>query len=400
MAFQIIRVAGMKKNDVAGIQIHDTRERGVSHTNTDIDYERSHLNYDLHNPGGPVNFTDTINRRVASLDLKKALRKDANIMAQIFVSASPDWFQQVDGQAGRRYFEDAYRWACERYGAENIISATVHMDEVTPHMHINFVPVTEKGAVCYADLFTERPHSKRGRPGGQLTALQDDFYEHNQSRGYDLERGERGSSTEHLAVLDYKVRERTKEVLELEAQKAAAMSDITELRSTALKAQGDINTLEEKKNRLEGLLGVIEGNVKGAKTLTVEELAKVKPYSENTVAQKLGGAAQVTVYKNDWENVIKTAAQRAAVSDETKAAQSENKRLKKRVNELLDDKRQLESDLKISQAEATVTATERMETAKLKSQLQQVPKADLDMFLAQYRPQKTHQQSRKNSLEH
>ena len=388
MAYQIIRVAGLKKNSVAGIQIHDTREKGVSHTNTDIDFERSHLNYDLHNPDGAKNFTDQINERVASLALPKALRKDANVMAQIFVSASPDWFQQVDEQTGRRYFEDAYRWVCDRYGAENVISATVHMDEATPHMHVNFVPVTEKGAVCYADLFTERPHSGRGRRGGQLTALQDDFNEHNQAKGYDLERGERGSDAVHLTTLEYKVQERKKELQALEDQKAGAMENVTELRSTALQAQSDVKALGDTKKRLEGQIEAIQGNVKGAKIYTVEELSKLAPYSENKIAQKMGGTPLLTIHKHVWEGLLRTATQRAAVGDETKTTQAENTRLKKRVNELLGDKKQLENDLKISQAEAKQSHAERMEVAKIKSQLQRVPKADLDSFLAQYQQQK------------
>ena len=183
------------------------------------------------------------------MDLKKAVRKDANVMAQIFISASPEWFRvvdesncnrdvdkddsggidkntvgtnnnsskvlyEIDPEIQKRYFEDAYKWVCNRYGIENIISATVHLDEATPHMHINLVPVAN-GKVCYADLFTEKPQKSRGRNGRQLTALHDDFYKHNQSNGYNLERGELQSVTgkkEHLSVLDFKRQEREKEV--------------------------------------------------------------------------------------------------------------------------------------------------------------------------------------------
>ena len=112
---------GIKRDGVAGIQIHDQREKGRSHTNKDIDFGRSHLNYDLHNiaVGGlghvgsvahakivgtsssivddsaighnaSINFTEKINERIAQLNLKRAIRKDANIMAQIFISASPE----------------------------------------------------------------------------------------------------------------------------------------------------------------------------------------------------------------------------------------------------------------------------------------------------------------------
>ena len=69
MAYQIIRVAGYKngaagQKGFGGIQIHDQREKGVSHTNKDIDLERTHLNYDLHNHGEQVNFAKKINDRI------------------------------------------------------------------------------------------------------------------------------------------------------------------------------------------------------------------------------------------------------------------------------------------------------------------------------------------------
>lgn len=260
MAYQIIRVAGMKKFDVAGIQIHDLRSRDVSHTNTYIDFERSSLNYDLHNGEQKINFTEVINERIRSLDLKRAVRKDANIMAQLFISASPEWFGQIDEQVQRKYFEDAYGWVCDRYGKENIISAIVHLDEATPHMHVNFVPVSN-GKVCYADLFSERPHAGRGRKGGQLTTLQDDFHEHNKSKEYDLERGERGSAAEHLSVLDFKKQERAKEVAELEGLKEQALVSVSKARDTAFELRDDVRYLEEEKGKLEGQIGVLRGQL-------------------------------------------------------------------------------------------------------------------------------------------
>jgi hypothetical protein len=333
MAFQIIRVAGMKKFDVAGIQIHDTRERGVSHTNADIDFERSHLNYDLHNPDGPINFTDAVNGRIASLDLKRALRKDANVMAQIFISASPDWFRQAGEQTQRQYFEDAYSWVYERYGAENVISATVHMDEATPHMHINFVPVTDQGAVCYADLFTERPHSKRGRMGGQLTALQDEFHEHNQTKGYDLERGERGSNTEHLTTLEFKVQKREEELRALEAQKIETMDSITELRSTALQTQGDVNALEDKKKRLQRQLDAAQGKLKGleGKILTEDGINKISvTVTRPTFGGGDGKRDRVSLSLDDWASAKKTAIQGARNITQEKKNSSREKALDER----------------------------------------------------------------------
>jgi len=311
MAYQIIRVAGYKnaakgQKGFGGIQIHDQREKDVSHTNEDIDWDRVHLNYDLHNGDNKINFAEKINERIASLNLKKALRSDANVMAQIFISASPEWFRvveengsrdahedddgdngvdnnnttvadqgvgkvlyEIDPKTQRKYFEDAYKWVCQRYGIENIISATVHLDEATPHMHINLIPVADN-KVCYADLFTEKPQKSRGRNGGQLTALHDDFYKHNQDNGYNLDRGELQSVTgkkEHLSVLDFKKQEREKEVAELDFRKQEQEKDVRELDSRKREKEKEIKELGFIKQEKEKEVGLLD---KKAEKLTFE----------------------------------------------------------------------------------------------------------------------------------
>lgn len=346
MAYQIIRVAGYKNaaagsKGFGGIQIHDQRVKGVSHTNDDIDWERSHLNYDLHNHGEKISFAEKINERIASLDMKKSPRKDANIMAQIFISASPEFFENVSEWTQQSYFESAYEWIGERYGFENIISATVHMDEATPHMHINLVPITKEGKLCYADLFTEKPQVSRGRNGGQLTALQDDFQEHNQASGYRLQRGEPQSvagKKKHLSVLDYKKQERAKEVEGLETLKEQTMQGVTELRSTALEVQGDINSLEAEIKRLEGLRSDIQGQIKtaqdelgklGGKILTKQGIDKI---SENKKVSRglFGKEDMVTLPDADYESLVKTAlaSPRVETTTENKKLKAENKSLK------------------------------------------------------------------------
>jgi len=392
LAYQIIRVAGYKnaakgQKGFGGIQIHDQREKDVSHTNEDIDWDRVHLNYDLHNGDNKINFAEKINERIASLDLRKALRKDANVMAQIFISASPEWFREVDendkdedGKARvlyeidpevqRRYFEDAYKWVCERYGTENIISATVHLDEATPHMHINLVPVAN-GKVCYADLFTEKPQKSRGRNGKQLTTLHDDFYKHNQESGYNLERGELQSATgkkEHLSVLDFKKQEREKEVAaldekskkliqeiknseaeiqDLETLKTHTAENVSNLRFFASELQADVNDLEEEKTRLNSLKNDLKQQIKTEKDILKNLEGKIKTRKgigqirERTSKTLLGDALKIS--QEDFDSLIKTAltSPRVEVMKENEVLTEENEILKtktKTLNETLTEK--------------------------------------------------------------
>jgi len=236
MAYGIIRVEGIKKTGVAGIQIHDTREKGVSHSNPDIKFEQSHLNYDLHE--NQTNFAEAINTRISELDLKRAVRKDANIMAQLFISASPDWMRNRTFDQQKQFFQDVYDWTCNRYGKENIVSAIVHMDEATPHLHINFVPITPDGRVSFEALFNERKRR-------DLSKLQDDFYEHNQSKGYDLERGERqtdSSKREHLSVIDFKIQEDEKKLQRLDEKK----QELADVEQALTKKNSEIKTVKAK----------------------------------------------------------------------------------------------------------------------------------------------------------
>jgi len=215
------------------------------------------------------------------------------------------------------------------------------MDEATPHMHINLVPVVND-KVCYADLFTEKPQKSRGGDGKQLTALHDDFYKHNQDNGYDLERGELQSVTgkkEHLSVLDFKKQERTKEVGELEAKKEQTAESVLELQNTAHQLQGDIKLLEDEKKRLEGLKNDLQGQIKTAqdelgkldgKILTKHGIDKI---SENKKVSRgiFGKDDMATLPDADFNSLVRTAlaSPRVETSEENKRLKAENEAIKK-----------------------------------------------------------------------
>ena len=59
----------------------------------------------------------------------------------------------VDRQ--RKFFEDSVRWFSDRYGADRILNATVHMDETTPHLHVGVVPITQDGRLSAKAIFTK-----------------------------------------------------------------------------------------------------------------------------------------------------------------------------------------------------------------------------------------------------
>ena len=191
----------MKAGGVTGIQIHDRREKeSVSHTNKDIDWSKTHENVDLLNQ--QERFRTVVSNRIAELNLPKALRKDATVMTQCLVTSDSAFFEKMSRAEQTDYFRKSLDFIEKRYGKENMVSATIHYDEKTPHMHVNFVPVTGDGRLSARDLFSP----------AKLRKLQDDYNRTCRENGYDLERGELHSKKEHLSVDEFKVQTRYDEL--------------------------------------------------------------------------------------------------------------------------------------------------------------------------------------------
>ena len=124
--------------------------------------------------------------------MPKAVRKDAVVMAQVLVTSEHD-FQRTEQRTTRAVFKDSYNFLAERYGKENVISATVHLDERTPHMHFNFVPVTDDGRLSAKSVLTRQSLIE------QQTAFQEQV-----GKNYGLERGLQGGKKKHLEIAELK----------------------------------------------------------------------------------------------------------------------------------------------------------------------------------------------------
>lgn len=105
--------------------------------NESVDRTRSHLNYNLAAELQPQRQGDFIKQRCSEVKVQK--RKDVNVMCTWVVTAPQD-LPEAEQAA---FFKAAFDFMAARYGQENVISAYVHMDETTPHMHFAFVPVVE-----------------------------------------------------------------------------------------------------------------------------------------------------------------------------------------------------------------------------------------------------------------
>ena len=146
MSYLVLHMDKFKKEAIRGIQSHNRRER-ESHSNPDIDYDRSAANYELHEAAA-------IQNRIDELLLVKAVRKDAVRMCGLIVTSDKAFFDGLTPEETRRFFEESKAFLTEFVGAENVVSAMVHMDEKTPHMHFLHVPVTPDGRLSANSIYT------------------------------------------------------------------------------------------------------------------------------------------------------------------------------------------------------------------------------------------------------
>lgn len=110
-------------------------DRSKNRLGENIDGERTHLNYNLAEDFQPMKQLDFIHKRLGEVKIQN--RKDVNVLCDWVVTAPKD----LPSQEYKQFFKASCDFMCMRYGKENVVSAYVHMDETTPHVHFAFIPV-------------------------------------------------------------------------------------------------------------------------------------------------------------------------------------------------------------------------------------------------------------------
>ncbi len=232
--------------DIAGIQLHNRRERDHSNTNPDIDRARSSENYSIIvKPIGEgckilscfgKGLQDTGKSYNALIDEhieagytgKRAVRKDAVRCCEVLFTASGDFFDQHPDRR-EAFFMECVVFAAKRFGTANIIAATVHMDEDTPHMHLDFVPLTADGRLSAKSVLGGRK---------EMQQLQDDFFEQ-VGKKFGLERGTR-------ADLDDPDADRPRKHLTVRELKAETEAQLSEQQQLIQQQQEILDRMQEQ----------------------------------------------------------------------------------------------------------------------------------------------------------
>lgn len=164
---------------VASSLQHCFRERETLNANSELTPNNEHL---------AAKSTDEAMGRLRER-LPEKRRKDAVLVVEYVMSTSPEWWKNAMPAHKQEWQEKSLEWLQNKYGAENIITATMHHDEKTPHLSAFVVPITKDGRLSAKEFIGNR---------GQMSKDQTTYAESVAYLG--LDRGIKGSTATHQRI--------------------------------------------------------------------------------------------------------------------------------------------------------------------------------------------------------
>ena len=144
----ILRFEKHKGNPARPLEAHHERQKEQYASNPDIDTSRSKYNFHIVKPES--RYYHFIQNRIEQAGCRT--RKDSTRFVDTLVTASPEFFKKKSPKEIQAFFQRAADFLIDRVGQDNIVSAVVHMDEKTPHLHLTFVPLTEDNRLCAKEI--------------------------------------------------------------------------------------------------------------------------------------------------------------------------------------------------------------------------------------------------------
>lgn len=324
-------------DDVAKVQEHNEREK-ESYSNQDIDTTQTYRNIHFKAPTGSyaAMFDQMIADGVIST---RGLKADAVKYGELIFDVNSAYFHNHGGyEYAKQFYTDAYKAAVEIVGGEQyILSAVMHADERNRamsealgqdvyhyHLHVVYVPVVEKqilwskrckdkslvGTVKETIMQVSRSKKweskvaldEQGHPlltakgkkvlRASYSVLQDDFFNYMKTAGYtDVERGERGSTEEHLTVTQFKVQAEQQRLEAVTGQVAQAEQSLEDAKAATEKQKKKLEALQKETKAAKAIaLTVQDIEAMGKKatfgnniTLTPDECDTLKRYATNGI---------------------------------------------------------------------------------------------------------------------
>lgn len=270
VGYAVVHMMKIKSGAVGGIQSHNNREHEPK-TNPDVDMSRSEDNYDLI----PCdNYKRSIKEKLSNLvESSRAVRKDAVVVCNFIVTSDNETMDALGADRQREFFQDSVKWFSDRYGADRVLNATVHMDEATPHLHIGVMPITQDGRLSAKAIFTKT----------EMKAIQTEFAR-DVGEKYGLERGVEGSERTHLSEARFKeqkalemANEHGAIAQELQIIAEDCKQELSEATRSLETVKQELSAMQDRKDTLQGEIERLEAIDKQTKVRVHEALEKQKP---------------------------------------------------------------------------------------------------------------------------
>ena len=248
------RVEKYTVSDVSQAERHNER-KNESYENMNVVMERIPFNVHFKKPTAPTYMQQLQQMEQDGLVSLRGLRKDATLFNEIVIDVNTMYFERNGGyEYAKQFYEEAYHFIEEKFGADNVISAVMHADEINLaatedlgkevyhyHLHAMVLPVVEKEILwskrckdeklrgTVKEVVNQISHSKKwksdiplvdekgnplfrknGKPmfRASYSILQDELFEHMTQQGFKgFQRGEYGSTAEHLTSLQYQIKQ-------------------------------------------------------------------------------------------------------------------------------------------------------------------------------------------------
>lgn len=270
VGYAVVHMMKIKSGAVGGIQSHNNREHEPK-TNPDVDMSRSEDNYDLISCD---NYKRSIKEKLSNLvESSRAVRKDAVVVCNFIVTSDNETMNALGADRQREFFQDSVKWFSDRYGADRVLNATVHMDETAPHLHIGVMPITQDGRLSAKAIFTKT----------EMKAIQTEFAR-DVGEKYGLERGVEGSERTHLSEARFKeqkalemANEHGAIAQELHVLAEDCKQELSEATRSLETVKQELSTMQDRKDTLQGEIERLEAIDKQTKVRVHEALEKQKP---------------------------------------------------------------------------------------------------------------------------
>lgn len=266
VGYAVVHMMKIKSGAVGGIQSHNNREHEPK-TNPDVDMSRSEDNYDLISCD---NYKRSIKEKLSNLvESSRAVRKDAVVVCNFIVTSDNETMNALGADRQREFFQDSVKWFSDRYGADRVLNATVHMDETTPHLHIGVMPITQDGRLSAKAIFTKT----------EMKAIQTEFAR-DVGEKYGLERGVEGSERTHLSEARFK----EKKALEMANEHEAIAQELHVLaedcKQELSEATRSLETVKQELSTVQDRKDALQGEAERLKALNNQTADKVREANE------------------------------------------------------------------------------------------------------------------------